>query len=67
MKKFTFILVFFVVFSIVYAQSGQTYTEEFDSIFSNISRDDATTGILYDRVAQFACLYNFNAVDSVAF
>ena len=32
----------------------KTYTEMFDSLFSVISKVEATTGILYERVVPFA-------------
>ena len=32
----------------------KTYTEIFDSVFSVVSRTQATTGILYERVVPFA-------------
>ena len=37
-----------------------TYTEIFDSVFSVISKVDATTGIIYERVVPFANLVNYN-------
>ena len=43
------------------AQTEKTYTEAFDSVFINISRADATTGILYERVVPFANLLNYNS------
>ena len=42
-------------------QVEKTFTESFDSVFQNISRADATTGILYNRSIPFAQLYNFNS------
>ena len=44
--------------SIIYSQS---YTEAFDSVFVNISKVQATTGILYERVVPFANLVNYNS------
>ena len=58
MKKFLFIIIT-VSTSFVYAQ--QTYTEAFDSVFMHISRADANTGILYERVFPFAELMRFNS------
>jgi hypothetical protein len=43
------------------AQTEQTYTESFDSVFQYVSRTQATTGILYERVVPFANLLNFNS------
>jgi hypothetical protein len=37
------------------------YTEAFDYVFRNVSRTDATTGILYERVLPFARLQNFKS------
>ncbi len=64
MKKTTIVWIFFLGIVNLYAQEIQTYTESFDSIFRNISRSDATTGILYDRVIPFANLKNFNSNSS---
>ena len=46
-----------------YAQNSSffDYTESFDYVFRNVSRTDATTGILYERVVPFSSLYNFNS------
>ncbi len=50
------------LFSIaLHAQTEQTYTQAFDSAFINISRTQATTGILYERVVPFAQLYRYNS------
>lgn len=40
---------------------AQTYTQAFDSVFFHISRADATSGILYERVLPFGNLTNFNS------
>ena len=40
---------------------AQNFTEIFDEVFQNVSRADATTGILYERVLPFAQLYKFNS------
>jgi hypothetical protein len=58
MKKTIILTAFAVCISITYAQS---FTEAFDSVFQNISRVDASTGILYERVIPFAQLYNYNS------
>jgi len=43
-------------------QVEKTFTASFDSVFQNISRADATTGILYERVVPFANLVNYNSI-----
>jgi len=58
MKKIIILTSLIVSASIVRAQS---LTEIFDEVFQNVSRADATTGILYERVLPFAGLYNFNS------
>lgn len=40
---------------------AQTYTHAFDSVFAHISRADATTGILYERVLPFGNLTQYNS------
>jgi len=42
-------------------QVERTYTERFDSVFSVVSRVQATTGILYERLVPFAQLQKFNS------
>ena len=59
MNKFILILAMTIITSSLHAQTEQTYTEVFDSIFVNVSKTQATTGILYDRVLPFARLENF--------
>jgi hypothetical protein len=59
MKKIiTLALAVAVSIDITYAQS---FTELFDSTFVNVSRTQATTSILYERVLPFAGLYKFNS------
>ncbi len=59
MKKYIILIALAISSNIaIYAQS---FTEMFDSIFRNISRSGATTGILYERVIPFAQLQNFNS------
>lgn len=60
MKKLIFIFAMAIASLPLQAQIEQTYTEVFDSIFINVSRVQATTGILYERVVSFADLVNFN-------
>jgi hypothetical protein len=57
-KSLPIFLITFIALSLQ-AQTQQTYTQNFDSIFANVSRTDATTGILYDRVVPFATPYGF--------
>ena len=40
---------------------AQTYTDAIDSIFSHVSRADATTGILYERVLSFGNLTKYDS------
>jgi len=54
MKKLTFILAMTATTLSLRAQTGQTYTQLFDSLFSNVSYRTATSGILYDRVVGFS-------------
>jgi hypothetical protein len=65
MKKQLFFL--FTVISIinvsVHAQE-QTFTQMFDSVFRYVSRTDATTGILYNRVLPFSRLARFTVTDT---
>lgn len=56
-----FLAATFFITGFVQAQTEQTYTEKFDSIFVNISHAQATTGILYDRVVPFSNLTNYNS------
>ena len=39
----------------------QTFTQMFDSVFQHVSRVDATTGILYNRVLPFSNLKQFSS------
>ena len=61
MKKLKIFFTLIVLTLSLQAQTKQTYTEAFDSIFVNVSRVQATTGILYERVVPFANLVNFNS------
>lgn len=60
MKNVILIIAFIISASIINAQNTGSYTEEFDRIFQNVDRADATTGILYERVAPFAGLMGFD-------
>jgi len=42
----------------------QTFTQLFDGVFQHVSRVDATTGILYNRVIPFSRLYKFSQADT---
>ena len=61
MKRLSLILGMTMITLSMYAQREQTYTEEFDSLFIYVSKTQATTGILYDRVVPFADLESFNS------
>jgi len=56
MKELSVFFALIVITLSLHAQTDQTYTEAFDSIFINVSRVQATTGILYERVVPFADL-----------
>ncbi|MDR0205724.1 MAG: hypothetical protein LBI45_00455 [Bacteroidales bacterium] len=62
MKRLFSLLLFICIFSV---KAQNTFTETFDEIFKNISRTEATTGILYERVLPFARLQNFNSFFSL--
>ena len=63
MRKIIILSVLTISIITTYAQNTSffDYTESFDYVFRNISRADATTGILYERVVPFSGLYNFNS------
>lgn len=61
MKKLTIFTLLAFCIGFMNAQEMPTYTKEFDRVFKNISRKDATTGILYERVIPFAQLQNFDS------
>ena len=61
MKKLSFLVLFFTIISASNLQAQQGFTELFDSVFVNIGRSDATTGILYDRVLPFSNLKQFSS------
>ena len=61
MRTIIILIALAISINIAYSQS---FTEAFDSVFQNISRADATTGILYNRSIPFAQLYNFNSSTS---
>ena len=71
MKKVLIFVIFFATNITTFSQAlpppqtEKTYTEMFDSVFSVVSKAQATTKILYERVAPFAGLQNFNS--SVSF
>ena len=60
MKKLSSLFFFCLMFFILQAQQ-QTILNPFDNAFKNVSRTEATTGILYERVIPMAQLYNFNS------
>jgi hypothetical protein len=63
MKKHLFLTLFAVMGAMNMAQA-QTFTQVFDSVFMHISRADATTGILYNRVLSFSGLPRFTRSDT---
>lgn len=58
-QKKNILLVALTILSV--SVKAQTYTQAFDSVFFHISRADATSGILYERVLPFGNLTNFNS------
>jgi hypothetical protein len=66
MKKIFFLLVIATILSVntIVAQEEQTFTEMFDSVFQHVSRTDATTGILYNRVFPLSGMYRFTQTDT---
>jgi hypothetical protein len=59
MKKLALVLTMTAATFSLRAQT-QTYTQMFDSLFSNVPYSTVTSGILYDRVANFSDLELFN-------
>ena len=59
MKKSALIFVMTVAAFLLRAQTVQTYTQMFDSLFSNVPYS-TTSGILHDRVANFSDIELFN-------
>jgi len=60
MKRIYLLSILLSVAGLKSAAQNQTYTEMFDSLFSNVPYSTVTTGILYDRVANFSDLELFN-------
>lgn len=62
MKKY--LLYLFLIWVIILNHiQAQTYTTAFDSVFAHVSRVDATTGILYERVIPFGNLTHYNSLE----
>ncbi|MDR1345904.1 MAG: GPI inositol-deacylase, partial [Bacteroidales bacterium] len=61
MKKFSIFLLILISVFTLQAQSEE-FTHMFDSVFQHVSRAEATTGILYNRVLPFSGLYRFSTV-----
>jgi len=59
MRKFSFLAMFFTAVSVSNVKA-QSFTDIFDTIFVNISRTQATTGVLYDRVIPLSNLTRFS-------
>jgi hypothetical protein len=57
MKKIIPILLIFSLVTVSKAQE-QTFSQAIDSIFQHVSRVDATTGILYNRVISIFSAYH---------
>jgi hypothetical protein len=60
MKKSAFILAMSIASFLLHGQTEQTYTQEFDSLFSNVPYSTVVSGILHDRVANFSDIELFN-------
>ena len=59
-NKFIFLV---IAISFLFAKTqAQTFTQIFDSVFTHVSRTDATTGILYERVLPFGNLTHYNSL-----
>lgn len=58
-KRIFFIVI--VIFLKLVSIKAQSYTEAFDSVFAFVSRTDATTGIIYERVLPLGNLTHFNS------
>lgn len=65
MKKLTIFTLLAFCIGFMNAQETFTYTESFDKAFAKISRTDAKTGLLYDRVVPFARLDNYDPAKDV--
>jgi len=63
MKRIIIILLITITATTLQAQE-QTFTQMYDSVFMNVSRVDATTGILYNSVIPFSGLYKFTEPDT---
>jgi len=63
MRKIVILTTLIISLTTISAQISDPfdYTEVFDHVFRNVSRTDATTGILYERVVPFAQLHKFNS------
>ena len=59
MKKLSIISILIIAIGLKTEAQNQTYTQMFDSLFSNVSYSTVTSGILYDRVANFSDLELF--------
>ena len=59
-KKLTLFIVVMISVLSLQAQTRQTYTQQFDSLFSNVSYNAVVSGILHDRVVDFSNIEQFN-------
>jgi hypothetical protein len=64
MRKLTVILAMTIITNSLQAQTEQTYTQMFDSLFSNVPYSTVTSGILHDRVVDFSNLGELNDTTS---
>jgi len=61
MKKAGIISILFITIGLRIVAQNQTYTQMFDSLFTNVSYGAVVSGILYDRVANMSDLELYNA------
>jgi len=60
MKKISIISILIITVGLKIEAQNQTYTQMFDSLFSNVPYSTVVSGILHDRVADFSDIEHFN-------
>ena len=60
MKRLNIISILLILVGLEVKAQNQTYTQMFDSLFTNVSYGAVVSGILYDRVANMSDLDMFN-------
>ena len=61
MKKFLILTGLLLCIKLFSQTITETETASLDEMLSNINQSSVTSGIIYERTAQFANLYNFNS------